>query len=67
VISPQRVSGTEAVRRAGKESGRRNRASVHRYEVMYRIVETEHDQRWRAKAASSGLGRSSRAASRPIH
>ncbi|WP_324191461.1 DAK2 domain-containing protein [Nocardia elegans] len=41
MISPQSESGTEAVRHAGAESGRRNRASVPQYEVMYRIGETD--------------------------
>ncbi|WP_036503764.1 MULTISPECIES: DAK2 domain-containing protein [Nocardia] len=56
MISPQRVSGTEAVRRAGEESGRRDRASVHRYEVMYRIVESDPARIDRLRDALAALG-----------
>lgn len=56
VISPQRASGTEAVRRAGKESGRRDRARVPQYEVMYRIVETDPARIDRLRDGLAALG-----------
>ncbi|WP_309241123.1 DAK2 domain-containing protein [Nocardia sp. BSTN01] len=55
-FSPQRSSGTEAMRRAGKESGRRDRASVPQYEVMFRIVETDPARVERLRAALAALG-----------
>ncbi|WP_063920820.1 DAK2 domain-containing protein [Nocardia mikamii] len=56
VMSPRRASGTEAVRRAGKESGRRDRASVPHYEVMFRIVETDPVRIDRLRDALAALG-----------
>lgn len=56
VISPPKASGTEAVRRAGKESGRRHRASVPQYEVMYRIVESDPARIDRLRDALAALG-----------
>ncbi|WP_258081553.1 DAK2 domain-containing protein [Nocardia nova] len=56
VISPPSESGTEAVRRAGEESGRRNRPSVPQYEVMYRIGETDPARIDRLRRALAALG-----------
>ncbi|OXR47467.1 hypothetical protein B7C42_00592 [Nocardia cerradoensis] len=56
VISPRQASGTEAVRRAGKESGRRHRASAPQYEVMYRIVESDPARIDRLRDALAALG-----------
>lgn len=55
-LDPLSESGTEAVRRAGQESARRQRASVPQYEVMYRIGETDPARIDRLRRALAALG-----------
>ncbi|SUA46797.1 DAK2 domain fusion protein YloV [Nocardia africana] len=56
MISSRSESGTEAVRRAGQESARRQRARVPQYEVMYRIGETDPARIDRLRRDLAALG-----------